>query len=121
METMGEKLQKMGFTFDKKDLNDTFKEACKDEEFKRCIENLNFNEEVLKKHTSILKECVEEKKHCSICPSILECKNKTTTKLKKKQDIKQDIKPDWFDKEIEEEESDPEKIRKLEEMLRELK
>jgi len=76
METMGEKLQKMGFTFDKKDLNDTFKEACKDEDFKKCIENLNFNEEELKKHTSILKECVEEKKHCSTCPSILECKNK---------------------------------------------
>jgi len=48
-------------------------------------------------------------------------KKKTTTKLKKKQDIKQDIRPDWFDKEIEEEEIDPEEKRKLEEMLKEFK
>ena len=78
METMGEKLKKMGFTYDDNDLNKTFLEACKDLTFKKCIDDLNFSLEEVKKHTSTLKECVHEKKNCQNCASLLECKNKIT-------------------------------------------
>ena len=78
METMGEKFKKMGFVVDKPDLETSFLEACKDPDFKKCIKNLDLDKEELKKNTSILKECTNEKKNCDNCSSILECKNKIT-------------------------------------------
>lgn len=59
-------------------------------------------------------ETVEDAMHLAIEET---SKKKTIVRTRKKQEIK----PEWFDKEIEEEEMNPEEIQKLEEMLKEFK
>lgn len=56
-------------------LKDNYAKAQKDEIFKQITASLDTSEETLMKNTSKLQDCVVEKKHCLVCPSLIMCKN----------------------------------------------
>jgi len=60
----------------KEDLDVSFKEALKNKDFKKMVEELEIPTNDLKNYTSILEECSIEYGHCLGCKSIMECKNK---------------------------------------------
>ena len=61
---------------DKLDLDEEYKIASKNSDFKAITKNLKLNSEILKKYTSIIEECSIEYGHCKNCKGLLDCKNK---------------------------------------------
>ena len=64
----------------KKDVNinldEEYKEALNDPNFKAITKGLKIKEDELKKYTSIIEECALEYSHCKECKNLLDCKNK---------------------------------------------
>lgn len=58
------------------DLDEEYKKALKNENFKEMVKELNLDEEILKKYTTNLMECANDYSNCKTCPNIMECKNK---------------------------------------------
>lgn len=58
------------------DLEEEYKKALKNENFKEMVEQLNLKNELLKKYTTNLLECTEEYSNCKNCQNLMECKNK---------------------------------------------
>lgn len=58
------------------DLYESYKEALKDEKFKRLVDVLNIDDKILMKYTSNLEESANEYNNCLHCKSLLTCKNK---------------------------------------------
>ena len=54
----------------------SYQEACSNKEFKKFIETLPIEEEILMKYTSNLEDAFEEEKNCKNCKSLACCKNK---------------------------------------------
>ena len=61
---------------DETKLTHAFQDACSNKEFKEYVYSLNIKEDILMKYTSRLEEAFEEKKHCSVCEKLEDCKNK---------------------------------------------
>ena len=57
------------------DLKKNFIEHLSDKDFKNYVANLDIPEEKLYKYTSLLSDCVNERKLCKNCPGLLECPN----------------------------------------------
>ncbi len=57
------------------DLKKAFIDACSDKDFKNYVYSLGIEEEKLYKYTSLLQDCVKERKVCKNCSSLLECKH----------------------------------------------
>lgn len=70
-----EKNTKLFGTVDQKLLDHSFWDACSDKEFKKYVSLLDMDEETLKKYTSNLLDAFNEKKNCSNCDSLDNCKN----------------------------------------------
>lgn len=60
----------------KVNLQKSFANACSDFDFKKYVSSLNLEEDVLIKYTSLLEECVLQRKKCKKCAGIGFCKNK---------------------------------------------
>lgn len=60
----------------KDDLKESYKEALKDENFKKIVKSLKLKDSYLMDYTSIIEECACEYSNCLECKSLLECKNK---------------------------------------------
>ena len=58
------------------DLDEEYKNASSDSNFKAITKNLNIDSNNLKKYTSILEECSIEYEHCKNCKNLLDCLNK---------------------------------------------
>lgn len=54
----------------------SYQDACSNKEFKKFIETLPIEEEILMKYTSNLEDAFEEEKNCKNCKSLACCKNK---------------------------------------------
>ncbi len=61
---------------DNKALNNSLKEALKDEKFKNFIAKLKLSDDVVKKYVSLLEESCREYNNCLECKSLDSCKNK---------------------------------------------
>lgn len=70
--------ESLGYTYDNKLLETSYKEALKDDTFKKIVDELDFDKKMLMKFTSVLQDCSIELKNCQNCKNILECKNKLT-------------------------------------------
>ena len=62
--------------YDKNSLYENFKEHLKDDNFKKLVNTLKLDENILMKYTSNLEETVLELKSCKDCKSLAFCKNK---------------------------------------------
>lgn len=60
------------------DLDVEFFKAKRDENFKKIVDNINLNENELKKYTSKLVQCADEYKNCSKCKGLAFCENEVT-------------------------------------------
>ena len=58
------------------DLDNEYKEALKNNDFKKMVSELKMSDEILKKYTTTLKECSLEYSNCQKCQNLMECKNK---------------------------------------------
>lgn len=58
------------------DLDNEYKKAKSNSNFKAIIKNLKLSDDELKKYTSLLEESSKEYEHCKNCKSLLECSNK---------------------------------------------
>lgn len=58
------------------DLDEEYKKALKNADFKEMVSALKLKDDVLKKYTTNLLECTIEYSNCKKCPNIMECKNK---------------------------------------------
>ena len=58
------------------DLDEEYKKALKNENFKEMVKELDLDKEILKKYTTNLIECANDYSNCKSCPNIMECKNK---------------------------------------------
>lgn len=59
----------------KERLKESFVNACSDSDFKNYVYSLDIAEDVLMKYTSLLEECVNQRKKCIKCPGHIMCKN----------------------------------------------
>lgn len=59
-----------------KELENSFKEACTNDQFRRLIKTIDVTEDIAMKYTSSLEETVEELNHCSNCPGLIDCQNR---------------------------------------------
>ena len=59
-----------------KELENSFKEACANDQFRRLIKTIDVTEDIAMKYTSSLEETVEELNHCSNCPGLIDCQNR---------------------------------------------
>lgn len=57
-------------------LQRSFIDACSDPDFKKYVYSLGISEDILMKYTSLLNECVCQRKNCKLCKGIFECRNK---------------------------------------------
>ncbi len=73
MENINQTIQKK---ITPKDLEKSYQEAKKDENFEQFIHQFSLPENLLKKYTSQLEESMKEWNHCEHCKNILTCKNK---------------------------------------------
>ena len=64
------------YKLDNDKLTTSYIEACSDKDFKKFIDKLKLNDEILKKYTSNLQDSFEEYKNCSECKGKEYCKNK---------------------------------------------
>ena len=62
--------------FNQSELENNFKEACNNQQFRRLLKTIEVTDDVAMKYTSSLEETVEELNHCSDCPGLIECKNR---------------------------------------------
>ena len=77
MKTINNAINNLGYKTDiTKNLEISFNEALKDEEFKKFVSKIKLPHEELIKYTSQLEESFIEYRNCSKCKSIHECKNK---------------------------------------------
>ena len=77
MKTINNAINNLGYKTDiTKNLELSFNEALKDEEFKKFVSKIKLPHEELIKYTSQLEESFKEYRNCSKCKSIHECKNK---------------------------------------------
>lgn len=60
----------------KYDLDEEYKKALKNENFKKMVNELKISESILKQNTTTLIECTEEYVNCQNCKCLMECKNK---------------------------------------------
>lgn len=76
MESLKESLKKTGLlTTINKNLEKSFNDALKNEEFKEFVKKLKLDKTVLMKYTSTLEKSCEEYGNCKNCKNLLECKN----------------------------------------------
>ena len=59
-----------------KALEDSYKEACKDQQFKRLIKTIEVDNDTAMKYTSSLQNTVCELNNCADCPGLIYCKNR---------------------------------------------
>ncbi len=64
--------------YNEKFLNDSYLEACNDDNFIKLIKSLKINNDVAKKYTSKLEETVNELNNCKSCKGLALCPNKTS-------------------------------------------
>lgn len=77
MKSIQDNIKELGYNEDiEKNLKKNYNTALKGEAFKKLIEKLNIDENILKNYTSLLEESAQEYHNCQNCKSILECKNK---------------------------------------------
>lgn len=57
-------------------LDEEYKKALKDENFKTMVKELNISENILKQNTTTLINCTNEYTNCMNCKNLMECKNK---------------------------------------------
>ena len=57
-------------------LDNEYKEALKNPNFKQIVKSLKLDDDKLKKYTSLLEESSLEYEHCKNCKNLLDCKNK---------------------------------------------
>lgn len=74
MKKVNETLDKMGYDV-KSSLKDAFRDATKNPDFRKFVDKLNLNDEVLMKYTSQLETSFNEYSNCLSCKSIMDCKN----------------------------------------------
>lgn len=63
------------YQVDKNNLRKSFQDACRNQEFKDYVYNLNIEEEILIKYTSTLEDSYLEHKNCESCKNLDSCKN----------------------------------------------
>ena len=56
-------------------LSHSFYDACSNEEFKKYVDSLSIEEEILMKYTSSLEDSFKEYINCSKCSGLEKCKN----------------------------------------------
>lgn len=77
MKTLSNAIDNLGYKTDiTNNLELSFNEALKDEDFKKFVSKIKLPREELIKYTSQLEESFHEYRNCSKCKSIHECKNK---------------------------------------------
>ena len=67
---------KQNIKFDEKELTKNFKEACKDQQFRRLIKTIDVTDDIAMKYTSSLQETVKELNHCNNCPGLIDCQTR---------------------------------------------
>jgi primosomal protein DnaI len=70
-----EKVVKDKYNTNKEDLKVELFKAKKDENFKKIVDSLKFNDDYLCKYTSKLKQCAIEMSNCDKCKGLETCKN----------------------------------------------
>ena len=76
MESLKESLKKTGLlTTINNNLEKSFNDALKDEEFKDFVKKLKLDKKILMKYTSTLEKSCQEYGNCKMCKNLLECKN----------------------------------------------
>lgn len=77
MKTIMEEMNNAGYKNSlNKQLEKSYNEELKDNDFKEFVSKIKAKDEVLMKYTSSLKESFCEYKHCMNCKNLLDCKNK---------------------------------------------
>lgn len=71
-----EKMRDLGYSSIEKKVNENFKEAMQDIDFRKFVGNLSLEDDVLKNYITTLQESYLECQHCKDCSNIMECKNK---------------------------------------------
>jgi len=69
-------MEKVNMDYDKKELEKSYNELLKDEEFKKFLNKINLPSETLMKYASLLQSSCSEYKNCLKCKNLFECKNK---------------------------------------------
>ena len=60
---------------DEKSLTHSFYDACSDKEFRKYLDTLKIEDEILMKYTSSLEDSFIEYKNCSNCKNLAACQN----------------------------------------------
>lgn len=69
--------------YDEEKLKQAFMDACSNKEFKKYLDLLNIEEELLMKYTSLLEDAYKEFEHCKKCKGLEYCLNEMTGYLTK--------------------------------------
>ncbi len=69
-------IKKVLDNIDETALEQSYQEACIDKDFKKYINKLKTEDEILMKHTSNLKDAWQEEANCKTCTNLESCKNK---------------------------------------------
>ena len=69
--------------YDQEKLKQAFMDACSNKEFKKYLELLNIEENLLMKYTSLLEDAYQEFEHCKKCKGLEFCQNQMTGYLTK--------------------------------------
>ena len=69
-------MEKVNMDYDKKELEKSYNELLRDEEFKNFLNKINLPSSTLMKYASLLQSSYSEYKNCSKCKNLFECKNK---------------------------------------------
>ena len=67
---------KISSEVNKEALKESYKEACKNIEFKKIVNYIEAPDEIAMKYTSSLENTVEELSHCQDCPGLVYCQNR---------------------------------------------
>ncbi len=71
-------LSEMEIKSNKKELEENYKEACKDKDFVSLVNSLGLDHKFAMKKTTQLQEALEEKRNCRNCKGTFMCKNSYT-------------------------------------------
>ena len=69
-------MEKVNMDYDKKELEKSYNELLRDEEFKNFLNKINLPSSTLMKYASLLQSSFLEYKNCLKCKNLFECKNK---------------------------------------------